>query len=79
MLRKPSRLAAMIERAGYPGIAADVDLDKVASVLPVMKQRAFEMYAKGEALTGHKGLPPEPTWNLAADQGFVCQENGRRP
>jgi hypothetical protein len=35
-------------------IAADVDLDKVASVLPAMKKRAFVMYAKGEALTGRK-------------------------
>ena len=61
------KLGAMIERAGYPGIAADLDLDKVASVLPAMKQRAFEMYAEGEALTGHKGLPLEPTPNLAAD------------
>jgi hypothetical protein len=61
------KLAAMIDRAGYPGIAADVDLDKVASVLPAMKKRAFEMYAEGERLTGHKGLPLEPTPNLAAD------------
>ncbi len=61
------KLAAMIERAGYPGIAADVDLDKVASVLPAMKQRAYEMSAQGEALTGHKGLPLEPTPNLVAD------------
>lgn len=61
------KLGAMIERAGYPGIAADLDLDKVTSVLPAMKQRAFKMYAEGEALTGHKGLPLEPTPNLAAD------------
>jgi len=61
------KLGAMIERAGYPGIAADLDLDTVASVLPAMKKRAFAMYAAGEALTGHKGLPLEPTPNLAAD------------
>ncbi len=61
------KLAAMVERAGYPGIAADLDLDKVAAVVPAMKQRALEMYAVGEALTGHKGLPLEPTPNLAAD------------
>jgi hypothetical protein len=61
------KLAAMIERAGYPGIAADVDLDKIASVLPAMKRRALEMWAEGERLTGHKGLPLEPTPNLAAD------------
>ena len=61
------KLPAMIERAGYPGIAADLDLDKVAAVLPAMKKRAFEMYEEGERLTGHKGLPLEPTPNLAAD------------
>ena len=61
------RLGAMIERAGYPGIAADLDLDLVASVVPAMKRRAIEMYAEGERLTGHKGLPLEPTPNLAAD------------
>jgi hypothetical protein len=61
------KLAAMLERAGYPGIAADLDLDKVASVVPAMKKRAFEMYTEGERLTGHKGLPLEPTPNLAAD------------
>ncbi len=61
------RLGAMIERAGYPGIAADLDLDKVASVLPAMKKKAFELYTEGETLTGHKGLPLEPTPNLVAD------------
>ena len=61
------KLAAMIDRAGYPGVAADVDLDKVASVLPAMKHRAFEMWAEGEKLTGHKGLPLAPTPNLVAD------------
>ena len=43
------RLGAMIERAGYPGIAADLDLDKVAAVLPALKQKAREMQAEGEA------------------------------
>jgi hypothetical protein len=61
------KLPAMLDRAGYPGIAADVDLDKVAAVLPAMKKRAFEMSAEGERLTGRKGLPLEPTPNLAAD------------
>jgi hypothetical protein len=61
------KIAAMIDRAGYPGIAADVDLDKVASVLPAMKKRAFEMWERGQKLTGHGGLPLEPTPNLAAD------------
>jgi hypothetical protein len=58
------RLSAMIERAGYPGIAADVDLDKVAAVLPALKKKAREMQAAGEALTGYPGLPLEPTPNL---------------
>jgi hypothetical protein len=61
------KLGAMIDRAGYPGIAADLDLDKIASVLPALKKRAFEMYEEGERLTGHKGLPLEFTPNLAAE------------
>jgi len=61
------RLGPMIERAGYPGVAADLDLDKIASVLPALKKRAFEMYEEGERLTGHKGLPLEFTPNLAAE------------
>lgn len=61
------RLGPMIERAGYPGIAADLDLNKIASILPALKKRAFEMYEEGERLTGHKGLPLEFTPNLAAE------------
>jgi hypothetical protein len=60
------KLGAMIERAGYPGIAADLDLEKIASLLPTMKKRAREMQAEGERLTGHPGLPLEATPNLAA-------------
>ena len=60
------KLRAMIERAGYPGVAADLDTDKIASVLPAMKKRALEMWAEGERLTGHPGLPLEMTPNLAA-------------
>ena len=60
------KLRAMIERAGYPGVAADLDTDKIASVLPEMKKRALEMWEEGERLTGHPGLPLEPTPNLAA-------------
>jgi hypothetical protein len=59
------KLGAMIERAGYPGVAADLDLDKIASTLPAIKKRAREMQAQGTALTGHPGLPSEPTPNLA--------------
>jgi len=58
------KLGAMIERAGYPGIAADLDLDKIASVLPTVKKKAREMQAEGERLTGHPGLPLETTPNL---------------
>ena len=61
------KLSAMIERAGYPGIAADLDPEQIAAVLPAVKQRAFEMYEEGERLTGHKGLPLEFTPNLAAE------------
>lgn len=61
------KLGAMIERAGYPGITADLDMDKIAAVLPALKKRAYEMYAEGERLTGHKGLPLEFTANLAAE------------
>jgi hypothetical protein len=61
------KLGAMIERAGYPGIAADLDLEKIASVLPTVKKQAREMQAEGERLTGHPGLPLEATPNLAAE------------
>ena len=61
------KLGPMIERAGYPGIAADLDLEKIAAVLPGLKKRAFEMWEEGERLTGHKGLPLEFTPNLAAE------------
>jgi hypothetical protein len=60
------KLGAMIERAGYPGIAADLDVEKIASILPTMKKKARELQAEGERLTGHPGLPLEPTPNLAA-------------
>jgi len=59
-----NKLGAMIERAGYPGIAADLDTDKIASILPTVKQTARELQAEGEALTGHPGLPLEVTPNL---------------
>ena len=60
------KLGAMIERAGYPGVAADLDLEKIAALLPAVKKRAREMQAEGERLTGHPGLPLEMTPNLAA-------------
>ena len=60
------KLPAMIVRAGYPGIAADLDTGKIAEVLPAIKKRALEMWEEGERLTGHPGLPLEMTPNLAA-------------
>ena len=57
---------AMIERAGYPGVAAALDTDLIARVLPAMKKQALAMWEEGERLTGHPGLPPEVTPNLAA-------------
>jgi hypothetical protein len=58
------KLGPMIERAGYPGVAADLDTEKIASILPEVKKTAVELYAKGEELTGHPGLPLEVTPNL---------------
>ncbi len=58
------KLGAMIERAGYPGVAADLDLEKIASVLPALKKTAHELQAAGMAATGHPGLPLEVTPNL---------------
>jgi hypothetical protein len=60
------KLPAMITRAGYPGVAADLDTGKIAEVLVAVKKRALEMWEEGERLTGHPGLPLEPTPNLAA-------------
>jgi hypothetical protein len=60
------KLPAMITRAGYPGVAADLDTGKIAEVLVAMKKRALEMWEEGERLTGHPGLPLEATPNLAA-------------
>ena len=54
---KSKKLGAMIQRAGYPGVAADLDEDVIAAVMPEMEARALEMVAGG--------LPKEPTPNLA--------------
>ena len=58
------KLGPMIERAGYPGITADLDLEKIASVLPALKKTARDLQAKGMTATGRPGLPAEPTPNL---------------
>jgi len=61
---KGGKLKSMIERAGYPGVAADLDQDLIDAVLPALTVKAREMLATGEALTGHPGLPAEVTPNL---------------
>jgi hypothetical protein len=61
------KLKAMIEYAGYPGIAADLDEGKIREVLPALKRQAQAMLEEGERLTGYPGLPLEPTPNLAAE------------
>ena len=61
------KLAPMIERAGYPGVAADLDQDMIDAVLPAMASKAREMLDLGEKLTGHPGLPEQVTPNLAAN------------
>ena len=53
---KNKKLAAMLERAGYPGVAADLDEDLIAAVMPKVEARAREMEATG--------LPAEVTPNL---------------
>jgi hypothetical protein len=46
----------MIQKAGYPGVAADYDEHVVAAVLPALEKRAREMNAQP--------LPAEPTPNM---------------
>jgi len=53
---KSGKLRDMIQRAGYPGVAADYDADLVSSVLPALEKRAREIQAQP--------LPAEPTPNL---------------
>ena len=53
---KTGKLKAMLERAGYPGVAADLDEDLLASVIPQVEARGREMEADG--------IPAEVTPNL---------------
>ena len=53
---KTKKLKAMLDRAGYPGVAADLDEELVAAVLPNVEARALEMQGTG--------LPAEVTPNL---------------
>ena len=61
------KLGAMIERAGYPGVAADLDQDMIDAVLPALTTKAREMLDLGESLTGHPGLPLDPTHNMVSN------------
>ena len=53
---KNKKLKVMLERAGYPGVAADLDEDVIASMLPAVEARGREMQAAG--------IPAEVTPNL---------------
>ena len=53
---KSGKLKAMLERAGYPGVAADLDEDLVASIIPQVETRGREMESDG--------IPAEVTPNL---------------
>ena len=53
---KSGKLKAMLERAGYPGVAADLDEDLLAAVLPKVEARGREMESGG--------IPAEVTPNL---------------
>jgi hypothetical protein len=53
---KSGKLTAMIQRAGYPGVAADLDYGVIDSIYPAMAKRAREMQ--------DGGMPAEPTPNL---------------
>jgi hypothetical protein len=55
---KSRKLAAMIDRAGYPGVAADLDQDLLDSLIPSIEKRAREMEAQG--------IPAEVTGNQSA-------------
>ena len=55
---KSRKLAAMIDRAGYPGVASDLDQDLLDSLIPSIEKRAREMEAEG--------IPGEVTGNQSA-------------
>ena len=46
---KAGKLKPMIDAAGYPGVAADLDEGLVASLLPALETRAREMQPKAGA------------------------------
>lgn len=53
---KGGKLRDMLERAGYPGVAADYDHSVVSALLPDLERRAREMDSQP--------LPAEPTPNM---------------
>ena len=53
---RAGKLKAMLERAGYPGVAADLDDDLIAATIPQVAARGREMEAGG--------TPSEVTPNL---------------
>ena len=55
---KSRKLAAMIDRAGYPGVASDLDQDLLDSLIPSIEKRAREMETEG--------IPAEVTGNQSA-------------
>jgi hypothetical protein len=55
---KSGKLRDMIQRAGYPGVAADYDQDVVSALMPALEKRAREIDAQP--------LPAEPTPNLVS-------------
>jgi len=56
---KNGMLRSMVERAGYPGVAIDIDQSVIAAVLPGLEVRARQMEAGG--------LPEKPTPNLVSN------------
>ena len=53
---RSGKLRDMLQRAGYPGVAADYDHGVVSAVMPALEKRAREINAQP--------LPAEPTPNL---------------
>jgi hypothetical protein len=46
---KTGKLRDMIQQAGYPGVAADIDQDLIAAVLPAVEAKARQMQPKVRA------------------------------
>ncbi len=59
---KNKNLQAMIARAGYPGVAADLDQDLIESIMPELEAKAREFQPKGEV----KVIDGPATPNLVA-------------